>query len=59
MNSQTLQHNRLTTLSNPVLQLQNEPLPPHAIPKFALTHQKIPFINIICCTEKAAQNEKW
>ena len=59
MNSQTLPHNHPTTISNQVL--QNESLPQHAIlflnkkPKFALTHQKIPFMNIICCTEKGAQ----
>ena len=62
MSLQTLPHNRPTTFLNPLLRLQSELLPPHAIsllnkgPKFALTHQKIPFMNIIFCTLKAAQS---
>ena len=53
---------RPSTVNNPVLQLQPESLPPEALsilnkgPKFALTHKKIPYMDIIQETEKAAQS---
>ena len=51
---------RPTTIKNPVLQLQPQPLPAEAIevlklgPKFALTPKDIPKMDIITETEKAA-----
>ena len=58
---QTPETSRPSTIKNPVLQLQKEPLPPEALavlqkgPKFALTHKKIPNMEIIQGSEKAAQ----
>ena len=51
-----------STIRTPILQLQPAPLPPHAVatlnkePNFALTQKSIPYMDIICVTEKTAQN---
>ena len=52
--------NRPSTIKNPILQLQEVPLPPEAVevlklgPKFALTPKEIPKMDIVTEVEKAA-----
>ena len=56
----TQQPSRPSTITNPILQLQQTPLPPEAIellrlgPKFAVTPKEIPNMEIIASVEKAA-----
>ena len=51
-----------STIKTPILLLQPASLLPHAIaildkvPKFALTHKSVPYMDIISLTEKTAKN---
>ena len=59
------QPSRPSTITNPVLQLQSDPLPPEAVdllklgPKFAVTPKEIPKMQIITQIEKAALQLEW